>query len=112
MFLFFFSGSVELFPTSNSCVRPVGGAGVHVQPDRRHRRADDAPGLRHRRLGGEPGAHQLPGIHEVWEEVRLNFAPPSRSHVIRVTVHTPAGSMTLSFSTAGSRSCSDWLAAS
>lgn len=43
----------------------VGGAGVHVQPDRRNRRSDDAPGLRHRRLGGEPGAHQLPGIHEV-----------------------------------------------
>lgn len=50
--------------SSNSCV-DVGGAGVHVQPDCWNWRSDDAPGLRHRWLGGELGAHRLPGIYEV-----------------------------------------------
>lgn len=53
----------------------LGGAGVHVQPDCRNRSSDDAPGLRHGRLGGEPGAHHLPGIHEVNMVVGKNTNP-------------------------------------
>lgn len=59
---------VELFRTIKKKTLnrlSLGGAGVHVQPDRWNRSSDDAPGLRHGRLGGEPGAHHLPGIHEV-----------------------------------------------
>lgn len=79
-----FSGSVDSFPLrSKARLSSLGGAGVHVQPDRGHRSSDHAPGLRHGRLGGEPGAHHLPGIHEV------NEGGPGRcgnNTVLQVTV--------------------------
>lgn len=43
----------------------AGGAGVHVQPDRRNRSSDDAQSLRSCRLGGQLSAHHLFRIHEV-----------------------------------------------
>lgn len=42
-----------------------GGVGVHVQPDRGHRRSHHAQSLRLGGLGGQSGAHLLPRLHEV-----------------------------------------------
>lgn len=64
--VFSFQEVLESFQLSSKArLLSPGGAGVHVQPDCGNRSSDDAPGLRHGRLGGEPGAHHLPGIHEV-----------------------------------------------
>lgn len=67
--------SYHLKKQTNLKLLSLGGAGVHVQPDCWNRSSDDAPGLRHGRLGGEPGAHHLPGIHEVNMVVGKNTNP-------------------------------------
>lgn len=58
---------------------PLGGAGVHVQPDCGNRSSDDAPSIRRRRLGGQLVAHLLPGVHEV-QEVDAVLGPPPYRH--------------------------------